>query len=49
MVASKVGGILFDAWREAAPFILFGMFALLVLVWGLLVRAKVQPVAEGTP
>ena len=46
MVASKVGGILFDSWREAAPFILFGMFALLVLIWGLLVRAKVRPVQE---
>ena len=47
MVASKVGGILFDAWREAAPFILFGLFALAVLIWGLLVRAKVQPVEEA--
>ncbi len=45
MVASKVGGMLFDGWRQAAPFILFGMFALLVLIWGLLVRAKVRPVA----
>ena len=49
MVASKVGGMLFDAWREAAPFILFGLFALLVLIWGLLVRTKVQPVEEGAP
>ena len=34
LVASKVGGILFDAWREAAPFITFGLFALVVLIWG---------------
>lgn len=46
MVASKVGGILFDGWREAAPFILFGGFALVVLIWGLLVRGKVQPLDE---
>ena len=46
MVASKVGGTLFDSWREAAPFILFGLLALLVLIWGLLVRAKVRPVQE---
>ena len=43
MVASKVGGELFDAWREAAPFMLFGGFALLVLIWGLLVRARIRP------
>ena len=47
MVASKVGGILFDGWREAAPFILFGALAFCVLIWGLLVRAKVQPLEEG--
>lgn len=46
MVASKVGGILFDGWREAAPFILFGLFALVVLIWGLIVRGQVQPVEE---
>ncbi len=48
MVASMVGGMLFDAWREAAPFILFGMLALVVLVWGLLVRTSVRPAKEGT-
>lgn len=48
MVASKVGGILFDSWREAAPFILFGMFALVVLIWGLLVRNKVRPLEEAS-
>ena len=48
MVASKVGGILFDGWREAAPFILFGLLALVVLIWGLLVRGQVQPVEEET-
>jgi len=43
MVASKLGGILFDSWREAAPFMLFGGFALLVLLFGLAVRHSVQP------
>jgi MFS family permease len=42
MVASKVGGALFDTWREAAPFIMFGGFALLVLMFGLVVRQKVR-------
>ncbi len=47
LVASKVGGILFDAWREAAPFITFGLFALVVLIWGLLVGGKVRPVDDA--
>lgn len=45
MVASKVGGVLFDSWREAAPFIMFGGFALVVLIFGLIVRKKVQPLS----
>ena len=47
MVASKVGGMLFDNWREAAPFVMFGVLALVVLVWGLLVRARVRPMQEA--
>jgi MFS family permease len=48
MVASLVGGILFDSWREAAPFILFGGFALMVLIFGLMIQRRVKPlVAEG--
>jgi MFS family permease len=43
MVASKVGGELFDTWREAAPFMLFGGFALIVLMGGLLIRKRIQP------
>jgi MFS family permease len=46
MVASKFGGMLFDSWREAAPFIMFGGFAFIVLIWGLLVRRRVEPAAE---
>ncbi len=49
MVASKVGGELFDSWREAAPFMMFGGFALLVLLWGLVVRSRVKPSAEAAP
>jgi MFS family permease len=48
MVASIVGGVLFDSWREAAPFILFGGFALIILVWGLIIRHRIQPlISEG--
>ena len=47
LVASKLGGVLFDNWREAAPFILFGCLALAVLFWGLAVRAKVVPAEDA--
>ena len=47
MVASKWGGALFDSWTEAAPFVIFGVFAFLVLVWALLVRNKIKKPAEG--
>jgi MFS family permease len=43
LVASKVGGYLFDHWRAAGPFVFFGFVALLVLIWALLVRRKVKP------
>lgn len=44
LVASKMGGYLFDNWRASGPFVCFGVFALLVLIWALLVRRKVTPV-----
>ena len=43
LVASKAGGYLFDLWRPAGPFILFGFFALAVLLWTLAIRARVAP------
>ena len=33
MVASIVGGYLFDAWHPTGPFVLFAGFALIVLLW----------------
>lgn len=47
MVASKLGGLLFDSWREAAPFILFGIAAFVVLVWGLALRRRIEPLTEA--
>ena len=47
LVASKVGGYLFDHWRAAGPFVFFGLVALLVLIWALLVRRRVKPVDPG--
>ena len=46
MVAAKLGGYLFDHWREAAPFIVFAGLAVLVLLWAAVVRAKMPPEEE---
>lgn len=40
MVASIVGGWLFDHWHATGPFVLFAGFAALVTVWGLVLRSK---------
>jgi len=45
LVAAKFGGYLFDHWRESGPFILFGLLALAVTIWAIIVRKKVVPVA----
>ncbi len=41
MVALGVGGVLFDAWRPAGPFAMFGVLALVVLVLGLVLRSRI--------
>ncbi|WP_372798748.1 MFS transporter [Litorivivens sp.] len=41
LVAAKVGGQLFDSWRESGPFVFFGLIAFGVMIWALLVRNKV--------
>ena len=43
LVASKVGGYLFDHWRAAGPFVFFGLIALAVLVWAVLVGRRIRP------
>lgn len=52
LVASKYGGWLFDNWKAAGPFVLFGVCAFIVLIWSRFVRAKRQnfkpePILEG--
>jgi len=50
LVASALGGRLFDNWRPSGPFLLFGALALIVAVWGLAVRGRVVPLREpGAP
>ena len=47
LVASLVGAFTFDSWRPAAPFILFGILAGIVLIWAFIVKNKVVPVEEN--
>ena len=47
MVAGKLGGMLFDSWREAAPFIVFAAFAVLVLLGAALVRMKTPAAGDS--
>jgi len=42
MVAAKLGGMLFDSWREAAPFIIFAALAVVVLLWAAVVRSRMS-------
>jgi MFS family permease len=46
MAATGIGGQLFDNWRPQGPFVLFSVFSLLVLLWGLTIRNKVVPLNE---
>lgn len=49
LVALEAGGLLYDAWRPAAPFALFGAFSAAVLLFGLVIRGRVvvpQPEEE---
>lgn len=47
MVASKFGGMLFDSWTEAAPFVVFGIFAFIVLIWAVVVRNHIRPAPDA--
>ncbi len=40
LVASVVGGYLFDHWMKAGPFVFFGLISALVLVWTLVLRSR---------
>ncbi|MDH2427245.1 MFS transporter [Sphaerisporangium sp. TRM90804] len=49
MIVSALGGVLYDAWRPAGPFVVSGVFGLLVVALGLAVRRRVVPRAEADP
>ncbi|MFE3455234.1 MFS transporter [Nonomuraea sp. NPDC059194] len=43
MCVSALGGLLYDHWRPAAPFVVSGVLGLCVVVFGLVVRKRVAP------
>jgi len=46
LVSTSLGGWLFDAWREAGPFVLMAFFSLALIVWAVSVYKRVQPASE---
>lgn len=48
MIAFAVGGVLYDAWRPAAPFVLFGLLAAVAMVIGIVLRPRIPRVAHAT-
>jgi N-succinyldiaminopimelate aminotransferase len=48
MVAFAVGGVLYDAWRPAAPFVLFGLLAAVAMVIGIVLRPRIPRVAHAS-
>ncbi|HMS40356.1 MAG TPA: SDR family NAD(P)-dependent oxidoreductase [Pyrinomonadaceae bacterium] len=42
LTALKFGGYLFDVWTESAPFLLFGIFGAITVIYGLAIRNKVK-------
>ena len=47
MFASIAGGYLFDHWKEAGPFVIFGIAALFVLIWAFFIKHKIKnPLAD---
>ncbi|MEO3809005.1 MFS transporter [Sphaerisporangium sp. B11E5] len=47
MIVSGFGGVLYDVWRPAGPFVLSGIAGLLVAAFGLAVRGRVRPRADA--
>ena len=47
MVATGVGGQLFDAWKPQGPFVLFSIFSVIVVIVGIIIKDRVVPLNEG--
>jgi MFS family permease len=42
LIASIVGGYLFDNWLQTGPFVFFGIISALVMVWALILRSRLD-------
>ncbi|MFB9961753.1 MFS transporter [Sinosporangium siamense] len=49
LTVSALGGLLYDVWRPAAPFVVSGTLGLLVVIFGLIVRRRIRPLPESQP
>ncbi len=47
LIASVVGGYLFDHWLKTGPFVFFGMISGLVMIWALFLRARLSREASA--
>lgn len=43
LIASAVGGQLFDHWMQSGPFVFFGLIAAAVLIWAIAARKNIKP------
>jgi len=46
MVATGIGGVLFDTWKPQGPFVLFSVFSLVIAIIGIVIRNRVVPLNE---
>ncbi|GAA5525444.1 magnetosome protein MamZ [Microbulbifer aestuariivivens] len=46
LVASVIGGYLFDVWRPSGPFVFFSIVATLVLLWAILLERRTSNAAD---
>jgi MFS family permease len=49
LVTTSLGGLLFDRWMEAGPFVMMGGFSLLLIIWAVSVYKRVLPMHEEVP
>lgn len=49
LVTTLLGGLLFDRWMEAGPFVMMGLLGLLLIIWAVSVYKHVAPVHEEVP
>lgn len=49
LFCTSLGGLLFDQWTEAGPFVMMGVLSALLVVWAVRVYAHITPAPEEAP